>query len=382
MARRRPQETGDGKAPRVAPQPDELEVLSSVFTDRLGRDSVVDLVRNRLSDKNEFLEMVRAALYTTRGAVELKPLQYELVAAVGDSKPYRILTTNFDNLLERAFCKLYGLTGPKEVKEKLAIVVGEGQFEEKKTEFIHLHGFLPPESDTGEGLVLSEQDFWKTRDNWATDTLRNTLMEPDRDLLVVGMSLADPRLRRVLFERAESDENNGDVYVLLDKQTASLDKPLARRRAFELLGVYERQYWEDLGVNVRFVENFELLPLYLRQIRLGNTPGQWCDTARSFLRKRVRQGACCYDQLHSVAVQQEARYYLAEQLEFIRRKFEVPHDEELTLGFFVPSKRVGVGFLSSNRRTPFWTGFSSDRSLNLNTLIRASFRELLGYQKS
>jgi hypothetical protein len=41
---------------------------------------------------------------------------------------------------------------------------------------------------------------------------------------------------------------------------------------------------------------------------------------------------------------------------------------------------LGVGFLSSNRREPFWSGFSPDRSINLNSLVRASFRELLGYE--
>lgn len=493
---------------QIPPEPDELHTLAEVFTQRLSRDSVVDLVRNSLENKDEFTEMLREALYADRGEVELKPLQYELAAAVSGAEPNRILTTNFDDLLERAFCRLHGLEEPEEIREELAIVFSEDGFTDfiedgsdtESNQFVHLHGFLPPDNGDGEELVLSEQDFWRTSDDWPTQTLRETLMDSGRDLLVVGMSLADPRLRGVLFERANCGGDRGKVFVLLDKQTGTLVQPLARRRAYSLLALYEEQYWEDLRVKVHFVENFELLPLYLRQIRLGDAPGKWCAMAREFLDDRAAPAGRSFEDLHEFQVQREASYYLEEQLTFIRRKFEVPRDEELTLGFFVPSDEpedsdvpekirlafryndgfagddyqiplgdgadsspdtvqgvpeehanrrelavdsvedaqgaagyafvtgavtearhssaelnrefdkemredwdggrtfssllcvpiygsedwvpLGVGFVSSNRRNPFWAGFSSNRSLDLNTLIRASFRELLGYQET
>jgi hypothetical protein len=484
----------EAKKTQVAPEPDELQAVAEVFASRFGRESVVDLIKGDIQ-QDEFQMLLRDALYGDYHDPELKPLQYELAATMFGTGPDQLLTTNFDDLLEKAFLRLNEEKEP-DANASVFVVATESDVARDGNEpgIVHLHGYLSREGVRRGQLVISEQDFWSSENDWPSDVLSDILMDPNRDLLIVGMSLADPRLRSLLFERADADEDCGEVYVLLDKDTGNPESPLAKRRAYRLLSEYENDFWDDLGVQVMFVENFEFLPMRLRQIRLGNQPGQWCRKARGFLNEQSESGGCIYTRIHDLEVQRQARDFLEQQLTFVRRKFEVPSSEELSLGFFVPSPDfsgpenakirlafrfndqvvessyemrsgegqmfqgvpeeharnrqlcvtsvegaqgaagyafvtgaliearhssselnrkfsdemvddwdggrtfssllcvpvygsaewvpLGVGFLSSNRREPFWAGFSTDRSLTMNSLIRASFRELLGYDDS
>jgi hypothetical protein len=283
---------------------------------------------------------------------------------------------------------------------------------------------------------------------------------------------------------------------LLTRHQPSRSAPLAERRAHNLLGRYETDYWKNLGVNIVPVEDLKLLPMLLRQIRLGDQPKTWCDQARAYLRGQTEEAdddgntTTILDRQYSESVQREAHDYLHEQLRFVRPKFEVALNEQLTLGFFVPSpwgdaeislafrhtehphdnsyiasdadgapfqvvspdkarNRVldvssvadaqgaagysfvtgslvealhssshinreftdemqqqwdsgrtfssllcvpiygsrdwvplGVGFMSSTRKQPFWNGLSANERLQLYSLIRANFRELLSYGQS
>lgn len=43
---------------------------------------------------------------------------------------------------------------------------------------------------------------------------------------------------------------------------------------------------------------------------------------------------------------------------------------------------LGVGFLSSTHKDPFWNGLSANERIQLYALVRATFRELLSYGRS
>ncbi len=478
----------------VAPEPDELEALASIFVDRFGREPVVDLIRDRVGDPEEFRALLRQALYGASGPVELQSLQYELVAALGaaSGKPKtKIFTTNFDNLLERAYCRLHELD-ESGLLAAMAVIASDEEraaAAPNRPEFVHLHGYLPVEGRAHGRLVLSEKDFFETRDGWPTRELKAVVDNPERDLLVVGMSLADPRLRAVLHQRATKKAPTGNIFVLLSESSVDEDATLAQRRAHKLLGKYELRYWHQLGVHLRLVSNLEMLPLLLRKVRLGENSTDWCKMARDYLMERTRDnaGESIFDRLYTELKQREARALIAGQLQFVRRLFEVDDQEELTLGFFVPSPSdaqhiqlafryndrfsdeeyvidsansesfqgvpagrgadrqleistvetaqgaagyayatgtvvqavessselnrefspemlrdwdtgrtfssllcvpisggpnwlpLGVGFLSSNRKAPFWAGFSPEQTVVLQRLMRKIFKMLVGF---
>lgn len=486
----------------VAPEPDELEALAYIFVHRFGREPVIDLIKNSVGDEADFRDLLRNSLYGEMGQIELRPLQFELAATLGETDTgniRRLVTTNFDNLLERAYCRLKGEDDQK-VMKYIELIANQADLRDDQTEssnsrpqFVHLHGYLPDldtEKDRG-AIILSERDFILTDEDWQTTFLRTILMSSERDLLIIGMSLADPRLRRLLHQRAESSEEHGKVFVLLPKSSAGDDDPLAVRRAHKMVGAYEQKYWDNLGVSVKFVGNLDTLPLHLRRIRLGDDPSTWRTKARDFLNQASADHAedgPVLNRLYAELKQRQANLLLARRLEHIRSRFEVPRDEELTLGYFVPSPEdapviqlafrfndhtpgdylfdstvdrrqtfqgvneerssqrrlrvetvtgsqggagysfttgavvevlcsspelnrnfdnemdrswdsgrtfssllcvpiygsptwlpLGVGFLSSNRKQPFWAGISEDDTLALNREIRTTFRVLLEY---
>lgn len=331
----------------VEPETDELSALASIFSKRFGREPVLGLIKSSLDDERAFRQLLRRSLYGDAGKIELKPLQYELAAALdinASSGPDRLVTTNYDNLLERAYCRLNGLK-EEQLLEETQIVTSSRELQaadEAQPRFIHLHGYLPQSEDQrARGrLVLSESDFLETHEDWQTDFLRDQILErPERDLLIVGMSMADPRLRRLLHERADQPGERGKVFVLLPKSSASSDASLAVRRAHKLLGEYETRYWAELDVRVKFVENLDMLPLHLRKIRLGDRPDEWCADARSHLNDETgdTNQTPVLQRIYGELKQREASVLLKQQLRHFRSRFEVPRDEELTIGYFVPS---------------------------------------------
>ncbi len=330
----------------VDPEPDELSALSTIFAERLGREPVIDLIKSSLDDEKQFRRLLRKSLYGDTGEIELKPLQYELASVLGNGsgpEPDQLVTTNYDDLLERAYCRLHGLD-EHNLNDQVEIIATK-QGLQKATDyprFVHLHGYLPQgrKTPTQGTIVLSERDYLQTTDSWQTTFLSDEiLLARDRDLLIVGMSMADPRLRRLLHDRAGQSDECGKVFVLLPKSTATGDDSLAVRRAHKLLRDYETRYWDELDVGVKFVANFDKLPLHLRRIRLGDKPDEWCSSARHYLHQQTTDdsGRSVLLRLYDELKQREAHQLLAPRLRRLRSQFEISHEEELTLGYFVPT---------------------------------------------
>jgi hypothetical protein len=330
----------------LPPEYDELEALARIFVDRFGREPAVDVIRGRLGNQELFRDLLHGALYSDRAGVELKSLQYELASSLhpmDSDLPGRLITTNFDNYLERAYCYLHEYD-PDDIHDEIEVVASASEAEDasdSKPQFVHLHGYLPETGRPHGRIVLSERDFFDTESDWPTDVLEDVLNDPERDLLIVGMSMADPRLRKLLLQRAESAEASGEVYVLLAKSTVNEDALLAERRAHKLLHRYELQYWERLGVKIRLVSDLEKLPMLLRKIRLGDSSARWCSLARDYLERETESDdGDFFDSLYTELKQREALVLLSDLMRYARRRFEVDEQEDLSLGFFVPSPDV------------------------------------------
>lgn len=382
------------------------EVITVIFAERFDREPVIDLVKSSLDDTELFYRFLRDSLYGETGEIELQPLQYELAAALrfdGENGVNRLITTNYDNLLERAYCRLHDLDEGS-LLDELEVIARKRDLDDSadSPRFIHLHGYLPPDSQgqpRGD-IVLSESDYLQTLDSWQTVFLHEeVLLTPDRDLLIVGMSMADPRLRRLLHKRANCDDECGQTFLFLPKSSAVDDAPLAVRRAHKLLGDYETRYWDGLDVGVKLIENLDMLPFHLRRIRLDDDPVQWCLRAKHHLEEETEneKGRSVLGRLYDELKQREANHLLRQGLVHLRSRFEISSEEELTIGFFVPSpddephiqlafrcnEQVPGDYLfepDDDTRKPF-QGVTGDRGRNrkLRVATRESAQGVAGY---
>lgn len=317
----------------------ELETLSSVFTGRFGRDSVIDLLKARLAsdgedEEREFIEMLYEALYGELNSYDLQPIHRELAAAMkqrADSGESAYLyTLNYDDALECAIA---------DVREERPHVVTSGAVHDNSV--VHLHGYLPlggPEDepvDLKEGdIILSEKDYFMSAGSTADQKLEELFEDDDRDVLLVGMSLEDPRLRRLLHQRASvTDEPDNRVWVLLSEGSRSVADEPGTRKAHRFADHYVPSYWEAWGVEAITVPDHEFVPACLRAIRLGADAGKWVEEGARFLEQRD-----VYGELYSNGVQGEKQVYLIQKHDLICRKFEVASDEELILSFYIPCK--------------------------------------------
>ena len=136
-------------------------------------------------------ELVRDSLYEI-GKDPLPSLMADSVARIKKVLPdrVRIVTTNFDHLLEAALVRYFGKATPfglKDVNRWLAEPVDENH-----VNVLHLHGMVEPgKRDALRPLILSES-FFQRYGPRVRRTVRKILEESDT--IFVGVSLADPNL--------------------------------------------------------------------------------------------------------------------------------------------------------------------------------------------
>ena len=198
--------------------------MESEFSSHFGREAVIDLLREQIEEpqnsagNQNFQTLLHQALYEGISGYDLQPIHYELACCVLH-QPHRdqehvIYTLNYDDILEKAMESVGG-------EKPRAITAGTP----KDNSVIHLHGYLPLDIEKAEGtLILSEKDYLNTDESWADERLKSIFEKPNRDILLIGMSLRDPRLRRLLHHRASSKKQGGKVYAILS-EFPSLTRP-------------------------------------------------------------------------------------------------------------------------------------------------------------
>ena len=255
-------------------EPEELGTLSKVFESRFGRDAVIDLLRQRLDARGEessFINVLYKALYGDMESYDLQPIHRELAAAMGqraeaDRAAY-IYTLNYDDALETAIENVRG--------EPPEVVTTEGVIGDNAV--VHLHGYLsignsdaePADLVEGE-IILSEKDYLSSMGQTADQRLSELFEDDDSDVLLLGMSLEDPRLRRLLHRRASAgiDQDN-EVWVLLSEGESHNSGDATIRKSHRFADYYVADYWKAWGVHAISVSDHEFVPACLRAIRLG-----------------------------------------------------------------------------------------------------------------
>ena len=234
----------------------QARALSRAYLDLLQGQSLaaVDLVRQRVGA--DFHVVLRGALYEREQLRKFQPTEvhYALAELALDSQPpYPCLhTTNYDDLLELTIANMLG--------KRPRAVHATRRSSADGPRVVHLHGYFPydfpgaaEEKRLAAELVASDLDYHRLSNDHAAWTNRELMTLLDsRSVLVVGMSLTDPNVRRLLAylsEHKKSHDEAHDHFVILqqrphDARRASISAPR------ELLEDDEYKFWHGQGVKI------------------------------------------------------------------------------------------------------------------------------------
>ncbi len=175
-----------------------------------------------------------------------------------------IFTTNYDPLIELAMARLsvddgvHQNTPERQWKQYMKTEKNGGIETYSPSSVYHLHGYVSPEGRKEGSFILTERHYFelakeKEKNNVANVMLGDALNK-DGILLIVGMSLTDPNLRRVLYEATKSDINRPTIYAVL-------------RENDETVRTYQTTVLQYVGINPIWVGEYEQIENVLRQVK-------------------------------------------------------------------------------------------------------------------
>ncbi len=209
-----------------------------------------------------FNEELRAALY--KGGNGTCDLIREIAML---SKPSRrngcsldsIITFNFDGLIEEELQKL---------RVDFKPIYNDGvRFNPNELPIYHVHGYLPRTGEIPEDteLVFSEDSYHnKTMDVYSWSNIIQLIKYSQNTCLFLGLSLTDPNLRRLLDVSNRKNINHEKKHYLIMKDKNSAD---ISGEVFEISKNLETQDFNELGLNVLWVEEYQDIPKLLGKIR-------------------------------------------------------------------------------------------------------------------
>ncbi len=306
--------------------------------------AIVSYLRGRIHERDDlgsFGELLWSALYSRLEEDEAftpepNHLHRHLVSLFCDY-PRRLWTTNYDDLLEEAARRNGIEVSTLDPLRRLA---------SDKLLVTHLHGFLAPEGrDRGHPgpdeapVVLAEDDYHLVATaaaNWTDQGYYRLFGE--HGVLIMGMSLGDPNLRRVLstLSPEQGPHEAPQHFAVMTSIGPDQLKPerigeAARLRLAADANEYRRQYWARQDVEVIELPDHESVSSFLMRLRyesFGDAPGDlWRKGAElGYAAARPWRGAC----------QREAHSYLEKAVAAIRKDFAVADPSEIVeLGVFL-----------------------------------------------
>ncbi|HEX9104630.1 MAG TPA: SIR2 family protein [Polyangia bacterium] len=252
--------------------------LSRAYLDLLQGQSLaaVDLVRQRVGA--DFHVVLRQALYEREQLRKFQPTEvhYALARLALDSQPpFPCLhTTNYDDLLELTIANMIG--------KRPRAVHANRRSASDGPRVVHLHGYFPydfpgaaEEKRLAAELVASDLDYHRLSNDHAAWTNRELMTLLDaRSVLIVGMSLTDPNVRRLLAylsEHKKAHDDAHDHFVILQQRPPMADAD--QQRASEMLEDDEYKFWHGQGVKILRLSSWDGLNYLLRRIRF--TDEEW-----------------------------------------------------------------------------------------------------------
>jgi hypothetical protein len=307
----------------------QLPQLSQALYTVLGREGAADFVK--LAKPKEFLKNVASVLYGGRdiASLPLTRVHFQL-ASMSTGAP--LATTNFDPLVELAIATLRGDRARWSSYRTEAFDSTRFSCDEIE----HLHGWLDPGGKSGGDLVLTEGDYFELARNAnhpANKRLRLLFAKPGA-ALVVGMSMADVNIRRLLYLLSKKPLTKDSAVYLVVKQRDPL------------IDSYTQEYWSERKLHLIFVEEYEELPGLLRDIQWGPpSPGElpgWLEHSLEWI-----ENHCPPEMYFDADWQQLAHASLDALKRRIVRLFAIASEEQCQLTLFVPVRRSNEIVLSA-----------------------------------
>jgi len=291
----------------------DLTVLARVIRQDLLREHRRKFGGVEDSEK-DFLEKVRSRLYATlrnldadghsseRPRTSLEAVADLLQASRTDHNIPVVVTFNFDNLLELELMQRGIVT---------RTITNAGRRSAQGLPIIHPHGCLPVEGPIGsDPIVFTEQDYHQLTDvayHWAPTTIVSLLRQ--YTVLFVGLSMADPHLRRLLdacrtpggipqhwhvqrrhtVSQPQMDvvKNNVERYadqwairLGAESEGIPIDLEEALRSTLRQADTYDREVLESMGTKTIWLEEFSDLPQLLDRISSDVDPADEAATRR------------------------------------------------------------------------------------------------------
>lgn len=328
--------TFESKTPVAMLASTNIDSFAEEIFSALGREAAADFVY-RASSKR-FPSLLGDVLYDRRSIEDL-PLKsvHRQIAALSDKA--RLYTLNFDPLLELAISRKF----PDKEWLDFRSPLKNGEILRRKHKVEHLHGWIDPDGKTSSDLVFTESDYLELTKNSGApaNTFLEILLAKANTTLILGMSLADPNFRRVLYFLNQQQRSSRErIYAVMRQQKPALDH-------------YVQEHWENRGLRLLFIETHDEIPGLLRDVQWGEAPPaglpRWIKEA-IFWRQRILPG----DVIFSEPWQRIAYTSLSELSQQVRNLFEVPQHEKLHFSLFVPfwesPKSARLRMVASSRK--------------------------------
>ncbi|MDQ0911214.1 hypothetical protein QFZ22_007199 [Streptomyces canus] len=211
-------------------------------------------------------EVIRDALYQTK-KIPPGPLAHaiaKLAAALGDKRA-RIITTNFDGLIETS---LSGHLPPSQIKSMSVTQQKRWRSEAGVGTVLHIHGMVVPNKNPLEPLILSESHFLKYG-----PIVRSLILNQLKKscVIFVGVSITDPNLTGPLWDaRGDTTTIPTKPFVLIVPESSSPGSQNDREE--KRYALKKAQYLESkLGMRPIFLKSHSQLVQVLWDLDLALT---------------------------------------------------------------------------------------------------------------
>jgi len=251
------------------------EEYSAIFQDYFNPSPLIIAQYLKNSLGNDFQKYVKDVLYKN------SPLTCDVIESITElARPQRssqslnaIITYNFDDLIEQNL---------ESNSINYKSIFKEGQrFETNELPIFHVHGFLPNlEEHISDSDIVFSEDAYHTQFmepfSWSNLTQLNYLTQ--NLCILVGLSLTDPNLRRLLdVSMRKNPERELNHYIFkkrygvksLSKYAKDNKLDLNQNNCYELIKQVENLEEEDsnkLGLNVIWVDDFKEIPIFLKDL--------------------------------------------------------------------------------------------------------------------